>query len=111
MTTENRNESIKSMYFMGYSLDQIAKEFDLSKTHIYNIVKESESPTSRKYKGISWDKYSRAFLVRVKGQYIGKYKSLEDAIYYRNKAAISLLGMKKALESGWINDPVSFNKV
>lgn len=107
----NREKAIE-LREKGYTLKAIAYELNLTISTISRILNIQDSPIdTSEFIGISWDKYARRYIVRLRNELIGRYKSINDAVYFRNKKAISLWGYNKAVRDGYIHDPITLKKM
>jgi len=106
--TSTRKEHIEQLKQQGFTQKQIAEQLSLNPATVSRILSARDSPVDlSEYPGIHWDRYTRKYIVQVKGKIYGRYSDFSDAIYYRNKAAIQAWGFKEATRRGYILDPVT----
>jgi hypothetical protein len=101
-------QQIKDLKEQGLTHKQIAEQLDVSVGYVSQVVNWHDPPvdlSKPQFKGISWDRNQKKYTVRVHGMFIGRYKEIDDAIHFRNKAAISLWGFEEADRRGYYYPP------
>lgn len=109
----NRKEKkARELYEQKWTSQEIARELDVTPATVSRLLKAQESPVDISgFKCISWDRYARRFVVRIKGEFVGRYSDIHDAVYYRNKKASELFGYTRAARDGYINDPFTLERI